>query len=109
MNPTQAQTTKTSNPITDRILTKLGSTKTLDELFEEVIYELRQEAQENPDPENLLHFAHIRYPFAPALCGTSAPDGGWFNQAAKKTASYFKLIQAPTCPTCQEKFIALMD
>lgn len=63
--------------------------------------------EEPPTPGRLLHYYRPSAPFAPALCGESAPAGSWAtvpNGDAVTVAGY-PLYEV--CPACQVRFSAL--
>lgn len=63
--------------------------------------------EEPPSPGRLLHYYRPKAPFAPALCGESAPADSWAtvpNGDAVTVAGY-PLYEV--CPACQVRFSAL--
>lgn len=90
-----------TSEITRRLLTKLNKNLSIDQLYEETIAELKEEHSTNPDEQ--LHYIPINNPTADALCGLTAPQGGWFHQGARDKAPILRLIGS-ICPICTHKY-----
>ncbi|MBF0809366.1 hypothetical protein E4U03_12245, partial [Rothia nasimurium] len=91
--PTETSTSE----ITRRIVARLGENISIDQLYEQIIAELKEEYVADPDQQ--LHYTHTKAPNSPALCGEPAPSGGWFNPNARAKTQWLKLVGS-ICPIC---------
>ncbi|MDO4820928.1 MAG: hypothetical protein Q4A03_02610 [Rothia sp. (in: high G+C Gram-positive bacteria)] len=93
-----------TSEITRRLISRLDKHMGIDQLYEEIIAELKEEYATNPEEQ--LHYASRSNPTSSALCGESAPEGGWFNERALAKAQTLKLFGG-ICPICASIYSSL--